>query len=229
MKRLLLSLGFTGLLFFVTNCSSTKVINQTIPIFPKADIASDEEVYTPHLKADRKNFFPETSPETRWVDSIYNQMAFDEKVGQLFMIAAYSNKNETHAQDLDKLITKYKVGGLIFFQGGPNRQAKLTNRFQAKSKTPMLIGIDAEWGLSMRIDSTHTYPWNMTLGAIKDNSLIERMGMQMADQSKRLGIHFTFGPVVDINTNPKNPIIGNRSFGETKENVAAKAVAYMRG
>ena len=164
-----------------------------------------------------------------WVDSTYNSLSFEEKVGQLFMIAAYSNKKEDHAQDLDKLITKYKIGGLIFFQGGPNRQAKLTNRFQAKSKIPMLIGIDAEWGLSMRIDSTHAYPWNMTLGAIKDNSLLEKMGMQMADQSKRLGIHFTFGPVVDINTNPKNPIIGNRSFGETKENVAEKALAYMRG
>ena len=164
-----------------------------------------------------------------WVDSTYKTLSFEEKVGQLFMIAAYSNKNEAHAQDLDKLISKYKIGGLIFFQGGPNRQAKLTNRFQAKSKIPMLIGIDAEWGLSMRIDSTHSYPWNMTLGAIKDNSLLEKMGMQMADQSKRLGIHFTFGPVVDINTNPKNPIIGNRSFGETKENVAEKAVAYMRG
>jgi beta-glucosidase-like glycosyl hydrolase/CubicO group peptidase (beta-lactamase class C family) len=170
-----------------------------------------------------------TQSQQIWVDSTYNSLSFEEKVGQLFMIAAYSNKNEAHAQDLDKLITKYKVGGLIFFQGGPNRQAKLTNRFQEKSKIPMLIGIDAEWGLSMRIDSTHTYPWNMTLGAIKDNSLLERMGMQMADQSKRLGIHFTFGPVVDINTNPKNPIIGNRSFGETKENVAEKAVAYMRG
>ncbi len=168
-------------------------------------------------------------PEKIWVDSIYNSLSFEEKVGQLFMIAAYSNKNESHAQDLDKLVTKYKIGGLIFFQGGPARQAKLTNRFQAKSKIPMLIGNDAEWGLSMRIDSTHTYPWNMTLGAIKDNSLIEKMGIQMADQCKRLGIHFTFGPVVDINTNPKNPIIGNRSFGETKENVTEKALAYMKG
>ncbi|SEP63182.1 glycoside hydrolase family 3 N-terminal domain-containing protein [Flavobacterium urocaniciphilum] len=170
-----------------------------------------------------------TQSEQVWVDSTYNSMSFDEKVGQLFMIAAYSNKKEDHAQDLEKLITKYKIGGLIFFQGGPNRQAKLTNRFQAKSKIPMLIGIDAEWGLSMRIDSTHSYPWNMTLGAVQDNSLIEKMGKQMAAQSKRLGIHFTFAPVVDINTNPLNPIIGNRSFGETKENVAEKSVAYMNG
>ena len=122
------------------------------------------------------------------------------------MVAAYSNKNEVHAQDLEKLITQYKIGGLIFFQGGPVRQAKLTNRFQSQSKIPLLIGNDAEWGFSMRLDSTVKYPWNMTLGAIQDNKLIEKMGAQMAKQSKRLGVHFTFGPVVDINTNPNNPI-----------------------
>lgn len=167
--------------------------------------------------------------QQRWVDSVYKKMTFDEKVGQLFMVAAYSNKDEAHFEAIDKLVADYKVGGLIFFQGGPVRQANLTNRFQSKAKIPMLIGIDAEWGLSMRLDSTYKYPWNMTLGAIKDNSLIEKMGEQMAEQSKRLGIHFTFSPVVDINTNPNNPIIGNRSFGETREIVTDKALAYMNG
>lgn len=109
------------------------------------------------------------------------------------------------------------------------RQAKLTNRYQAKSKVPLFIGIDAEWGLSMRLDSTYRYPWNMTLGAVQDMKLIEKAGNQMAKQSKRMGIHFNFAPVVDINTNPKNPIIGNRSFGETKENVTARAIALMKG
>ncbi|WP_396188993.1 glycoside hydrolase family 3 N-terminal domain-containing protein [Flavobacterium sp.] len=171
----------------------------------------------------------DSNQQKKWVDSLYNSMTFEEKVGQLFMVAAYSNKKEDHAQDLDKLIAKYKIGGLIFFQGGPVRQALLTNRFQAQSKIPMLIGNDAEWGFSMRLDSTVKYPWNMTLGAIQDNKLIEKMGAQMAKQSKRLGVHFTFGPVVDINTNPNNPIIGNRSFGEDKLNVTAKALAYMKG
>nr|WP_298658285.1 glycoside hydrolase family 3 N-terminal domain-containing protein [uncultured Flavobacterium sp.] len=168
-------------------------------------------------------------PEPVWVDSIYNSLTFDEKVGQLFMVAAYSNKNEIHAQDLEKLISQYKIGGLIFFQGGPVRQAKLTNRFQSQSKVPLLIGNDAEWGFSMRLDSTIKYPWNMTLGAVQDMKLIEKMGMQMAKQAKKLGVHFTFGPVVDINTNPSNPIIGNRSFGEDKENVTKRALAYMKG
>lgn len=171
----------------------------------------------------------DTNHQKKWVDSVYNSLTFEEKVGQLFMVAAYSNKKEDHFNDIDKLISDYKIGGLIFFQGGPVRQAKLTNRYQAKSKVPLLIGIDAEWGLSMRLDSTVKYPWNMTLGAIKDVKLIENMGSQMAQQCKRLGVHFTFGPVVDINTNPNNPIIGNRSYGELKENVSEKALAYMKG
>jgi beta-N-acetylhexosaminidase len=167
--------------------------------------------------------------QNQWVDSVYNQLSFEERVGQLFMVAAYSNKNEAHNKSIDELVEKYKIGGLIFFQGGPVRQAKLTNRYQAKAKVPLLIGIDAEWGLSMRLDSTYRYPWNMTLGAVKDYNLIEQMGKQMAEQSKRMGIHFNFAPVVDINTNPKNPIIGNRSFGEDKFNVTKAAIALTKG
>ncbi|MDV6166827.1 glycoside hydrolase family 3 N-terminal domain-containing protein [Flavobacterium sp. DG1-102-2] len=167
--------------------------------------------------------------EKKWVDSIYNGLSFQERVGQLFMVAAYSNKDSTHVRGVDKLITDYKIGGLIFFQGGPVRQAKLTNRFQKKSKIPLFIGIDGEWGLSMRLDSTYRYPWNMTLGAVQDMKLIEKMGQQMAIQAKRMGIHFNFAPVVDINTNPVNPIIGNRSFGEDKFLVTERASALMRG
>lgn len=167
--------------------------------------------------------------EKQWVDSLYNQMSFEERVGQLFMVAAYSNKNEDHFSEIDFLIEKYKIGGLIFFQGGPVRQVNLTNRFQLKSKTPLFIGIDAEWGLSMRLDSTHRYPWNMTLGAVQDFGSINQMGKQMGKQAKRMGIHFVFAPVVDINTNPLNPIIGNRSFGEDKINVANASNAFMQG
>lgn len=215
-------------LFLVTNCSSTKN-KSTAVLFPKVDLALDEEVYIPHLKSDRKNFFPETSAETRWVDSIYNQMSFNERVGQLFMVAAYSNKDSTHVADIEKLIRDYKIGGLIFFQGGPMRQARMTNNYQSLSKTPLFIGIDAEWGLSMRIDSTFRYPFNMTLGAIKDLKLVEKVGVSLAKESKRMGIHFNFAPVLDINTNPKNPIIGYRSFGENKVNVTEHAIALMNG
>lgn len=165
----------------------------------------------------------------QWVDSVYNQMSFNEKVGQLFMVAAYSNRDEKHINDLLELVKSRNIGGVIFFQGGPGRQANMTNRLQAASKLPLFVGIDAEWGLGMRLDSTYVYPWNMTLGAVQKNDLLEQMGNQMAEQSKRMGIQFMFAPVVDININPLNPIIGNRSFGESKENVAEKAVALMRG
>ena len=231
MKRLLFGIGLcTGLLFLVTNCSSTK--NITTPIIPVAEPTAevvtpiDETAYQSHLK---KNFFPETALETHWVDSIYNQMTFDEKVGQLFMIAAYSNKDTIHTNAVEKLVRNYKVGGLIFFQGGPMRQARLTNKYQSIAKVPLFIGIDAEFGLSMRIDSTFHYPYNMTLGAIKDLKLVEKAGTSMGKESKRMGVHFNFAPVLDINTNPKNPIIGYRSFGENKVNVTEHAIALMDG
>jgi beta-N-acetylhexosaminidase len=171
----------------------------------------------------------ESEGQKKWVDSVYNQLTFDEKIGQFFMVSAYSNKDSIHIKNIDKLVTDYKVGGLIFFQGGPGRQARLTNRYQSKSKLPLFIAIDGEWGLGMRLDSTYRFPWNMTLGAIKNKQLIERVGEQMGKHSNRMGIQFNFGPVLDINTNPKNPIIGFRSFGETKENVAESALAMMKG
>lgn len=176
-----------------------------------------------------QQFFPTTEAQSRWVDSLYNQMSLEQKLGQLFMVAAYSNKNEAHARSIDSLIINQKIGGVIFFQGGPVRQARLTNRFQANAKVPLFVGIDAEWGLAMRLDSTYAFPWNMTLGAIQDLALIEEMGERMAKHSKRMGIHFNFAPVVDVNTNPLNPIIGNRSFGEDPENVAQKAIALTKG
>ncbi len=219
------------LAFFITNCTVYKVavakntsIKDTIHKFNKADLGTA-------TKSGKDNFpfMKDSDAETKWVDSVYNQMDFNAKVGQLFMIAAYSNKDSVHVNSIDKLIRDYKIGGLIFFQGGPLRQARLTNRFQSKSKLPLFIGIDAEWGLSMRLDSTYRFPWNMTLGAIKDKNLLEKVGVQMGRESKRMGIHFNFSPVLDINTNPKNPIIGFRSFGEDKDNVSASAIAMMKG
>jgi len=169
------------------------------------------------------------TPQQVWVDSVYNQMTFDERVGQLFMVAAYSNRDEKHVNSLIDLVKNQNIGGVIFFQGGPGRQARITNKLNANSKLPLFVGIDAEWGLGMRLDSTYVYPWNMNLGAIQDMSLIEMMGKQMGEQAKRAGVHFNFAPVVDININPKNPVIGNRSFGESKENVTERAIALVKG
>ncbi|MBP8793683.1 MAG: serine hydrolase [Lutibacter sp.] len=167
--------------------------------------------------------------QTKWVDSILKNMTVEQKIGQLFMAQAYSNKNEKHAVSIDSLIVKYHIGGLIFMQGTPAKQVELTNRYQKEAKTPLLIGFDGEWGLDMRLDNTYRFPWNMTIGAIRDNSLVEKFGEQLGKHCKRVGIHINFAPVVDVNTNPNNPIIGNRSFGESRENVTEKSLAFVKG
>ena len=173
-------------------------------------------------------FAEDHSSQKAWVDSIYDSMNLKQKVGQLFMASIWS-KNENEADTVRKLIKENHIGGLIFSKGGPVQQAHLTNEFQEMSDVPLLIGMDAEWGLSMRLDSTYALPWNMTLGAIQNNKLIEDAGAAISRHTRRLGVHFNFAPVVDINTNPDNPIIGNRSFGEDKTNVTEKALAFMNG
>ncbi|MEZ4797869.1 MAG: glycoside hydrolase family 3 N-terminal domain-containing protein [Flavobacteriaceae bacterium] len=167
--------------------------------------------------------------QQKWVDSLYQSMTLKEKVGQLFMIMVFSSQDDKTHQSVIKEIKDNHIGGIIYSKGGPIRQAKLNNLYQASSKVPLMIGMDAEWGLGMRLDSTYSFPWNMTLGAIKDNKLIERTGKHIGEHNKRLGVHFNFAPVVDINTNPKNPIIGNRSFGEDRDNVTEKSLAFMKG
>ena len=164
-----------------------------------------------------------------WVDSLMTTMTIDQKIGQLFMVQAYSNLDQKHEDFISELIRKYHVGNLIFMQGTPTKQAVLTNKYQALSKVPLLIGIDGEWGLDMRLKNTFRYPWNMTLGAIQENSFIEQFGQRVGAHCKRLGIHINFAPVVDINTNPDNPIIGNRSFGENKMIVTDKSIAFTKG
>ena len=171
----------------------------------------------------------EVLPENDWTDQVLRDLSLDEKIGQFFMVATYSNRDESHYQYIEKLIREYRIGGLLFFQGGPYRQATLTNRYQAQSKVPLFIGIDGEWGLGMRLDSTLEFPKQMTLGAVTNNQLIYRMGSEIGAQCKRLGIHINFAPVSDINSNPENPVIGIRSFGEDRSNVASKAIAYMKG
>ncbi|MFT6849321.1 MAG: beta-N-acetylhexosaminidase [Sphingobacteriales bacterium] len=165
----------------------------------------------------------------KWADQTLKSMTLDEKIGQLFMVAAYSNRDKAHEESLAKLITENHIGGLIFFQGGPVRQALMQNRLQAQSKIPLMIGMDAEWGLGMRLDSTMNFAKQMTLGAHPNGDLIYEMGAEIARQCKRLGVHVNFAPVVDVNNNPNNPVINYRSFGENKELVAQYGIAYMKG
>ena len=167
--------------------------------------------------------------EKSWVDSVYASLSPDQRLGQLFMVAAYSNKDEKHYQEIDTLVMRYGIGGLMFMQGGPVRQAKLTNRFQGEAKVPMLIAMDAEWGLDMRLDSSMHFARQMTLGALDDEKYIYLMAREIALKMKRLGISVSFSPVMDVNVNPANPVIGSRSFGESKEEVTKRGIAYIKG
>ena len=167
--------------------------------------------------------------KSQWADSVLELLTLDEKIGQLFMVSAYSNKSAKHEDYIAKLVKKYKIGGLMFLQGGPKRQAKLTNYYQSISKIPLMIALDAEWGVAMRLDSALRFPWQMTLGATSDSNLIYEMGAEIARQCKLIGVNINFAPVVDVNSNPNNPIINNRSFGEDYKKVSSLSLAYMQG
>lgn len=176
-----------------------------------------------------KNFLHASTAQELWVDSVFNKLKRRDKVAQLFFIRAHTDKGKAYEAAVAETIKKYHVGGLVFFQGGPGRQVALTNTYQKISKVPLLIAMDAEWGLGMRLDSTISYPYQMTLGAIRDTNLIYEMGQKIAKDFKRIGMHINFAPVVDVNNNPSNPVINYRSFGDNKFNVAAKASSYMLG
>ncbi len=171
-----------------------------------------------------------TAPEQRWVDSVYASMSQDERIGQLFMIRAHSDLGADHIASVEKQIREYHVGGLCFFQGTPEKQLELTNTYQALSRLPLMVSMDAEWGLGMRLpDQTISYPKQLALGAIRNNQLIYDMGAEIARQMHRLGVNVSFSPVLDINNNPNNPVIATRSFGEDRYNVTAKGYMYMKG
>lgn len=180
------------------------------------------------LKAEAAVVPFDTPESARWADSVLATLSPAERIAQMFMVSSWSNKDSAHIREIRKLIEDWGIGGVIFFQGGPVRQALLTNDYQQRSKIPLLIGIDGEWGLSMRLDSTVRYPRQMTLSAMRNDSMIFRMGTEIARQLNRMGIHINFSPDVDVNNNPLNPVIGSRSFSDDPGLVARRALYYQR-
>ena len=170
-----------------------------------------------------------TAARNHWVDSVYNKLSEEEQIGQLFMIAAYSGGKNYNEEQVTKLITDHQAGGLIFMQGGPIRQAMLTNKYQHLAQVPLLIAMDAEWGIGMRLDSLKNYPREMMLGATRDTELVYHVGASIALQCKRLGVNIDFAPDVDVNNNAANPVINSRSFGEDKVWVSRLGIAFMQG
>ena len=165
----------------------------------------------------------------KYADSLYAKLSMDERIGQLYIVALYTNKDQNHILGVRKLVEQERIGGIILMQDDAEQEIALVNEFQKKSRVPMLFGMDAEWGLYQRIKTAHKFPWAMTLGAIQDNNLVYEMASKIAEDAKKMGIYWNFAPVVDVNTNPKNPIIGNRSFGSDVQNVIAKSLAYAQG
>lgn len=168
-------------------------------------------------------------PKQKWVDSVYKKLNTDERIGQLFMVAAYSGGPKANQDVIETLVKNHQIGGLIFMQGGPIRQANLTNKYQAMAQVPLLLSMDAEWGLGMRLDSVMNLPRQMMIGATRDTNLMYQVGKAVAYQCRRMGVHVNFAPDVDINNNANNPVINSRSFGENKYLVTQLGRAYMKG
>lgn len=178
----------------------------------------------------RDAFIPFINTQHAWVDSVFNTLSQRDKVAQLFMVRAHTNLGQRYIDSVADVVQREQLGGIVLFQGGPVRHAQVINRYQRLSKVPLLVAFDGEWGLGMRMaDSTISFPYQMALGAVQNEALIYQMGLEIARDFKRLGLNVNFAPVVDINNNPRNPVINFRSFGENKRNVARKGLAYMRG
>ncbi len=181
------------------------------------------------LSVNAQKFYEKTPAAERWVKKKFRKLSKDERIAQLMIIRAHSNLGPEHVAEVTELIKKYNVGGLCFFQGGPVRQALLTNMYQSIAKTPLLISIDGEWGLGMRLDSVINYPRQLMMGATPDAKLIYEFGKAVGEQCKRMGIQVNYAPDVDVNNNPMNPVINDRSFGEDKYKVALYGIQYMKG
>lgn len=183
----------------------------------------------PAAKAQKKTYLETLAEPNEWVDSVFKKLSKRQKIAQMFFVRAHTNFGKAYEDSIGKVIRKERIGGLVFFQGGPGRQVILTNQYQKLARVPLLITSDGEWGLGMRLDSTISYPYQMALGAVQNKDLLYKMGLEVAKDYKRIGMHMNLAPDVDVNNNPKNPVINFRSFGENKYNVANKAAAYMKG
>lgn len=181
-------------------------------------------------KTTETSFVSFINQEHAWVDSVFNSLTPKERIAQLFMVRAHSNLGQSYIDSVARVIEEEQLGGVVVFQGTPEGHVEMINRYQKLTKVPLLTSIDGEWGLGMRLpDEAISYPYQMTLGAIQEDELLRKMGNEIGKDLKRMGIHFNFAPTVDINNNPKNPVIGFRSFGDDKYKVTDKSEAYTNG
>lgn len=170
------------------------------------------------------------SPEGRaWVDSVYTTLTPRQRVAQLFVPHLVISDNAAGRATLDRLCATDGVGGILLGKGTIASYAALINYAQSKSRVPLMVTLDGEWGLAMRLTDAPRYPYNMALGAIRDPRLLYDYGREVARECRELGIHVDFAPVLDVNSNPSNPVIGFRSYGENPRTVSRLGVAFSRG
>lgn len=196
----------------------TNIIFFTFYLFTIALTAQTETNF--HRQADQINM-------NRWVDSVYNGLTLDEKIGQLFMPIVESGNN--WKTRIAGYINEQKIGGVLFSKGTLAGQAEMTNYIQRIAKTPLFVALDGEWGLSMRLNDAPKFPRNRIIGAVQDEEILKQYGKEVARQCREMGIHINFAPSVDVHSNPDNPVIGSRSFGEDPGNVAKRGIAFARG
>ena len=224
----LLLASFTGIHGHQTSDAAAVSQPHEPPVEPLEDQAG--EIASPISEATEKTqarLLQDYS--THWVDSVYASLTMDQRIAQLLMIRVHTDQDQAYYDRKVQEVARHNIGGVAFFRGGPARQAQLTNRLQQAAATPLLIAMDAEWGLAMRLDSTISFPRQMTLGAIQDEAMIYMMGLEVGRQLNRMGVHMNFAPVIDVNNNQANPVINFRAFGEDRKQVARRGAAYMKG
>jgi beta-glucosidase-like glycosyl hydrolase/CubicO group peptidase (beta-lactamase class C family) len=221
-------LPFLSLLLGLISAADASAQRRTPPAASSKASRAASKTTAPKLRNQPVPFARQLS-SSRWVDSVMKTLTPDQRVAQLFMVAAYSNRKRIDEDSISTLIKQYGIGGMVFFQGGPVRQSRLLNRYQSQSRVPLLVAMDAEWGVGMRLDSVQRFPYQMSMGGIRDNQLFYDMGTEVAAQFRRLGMHVNFAPVVDVNNNAANPVIGFRSWGENRQSVTEKSYLYMKG
>ncbi len=208
----------TTTLFSASGVLLVGMVLQWLFIQPKSEVRNAFQVQKPKF----------LSVSEVWADSIMKRMTREQKIAQFFMVAAYSDK-KNNEKELNTWIEQHGIGGVIFFQGDTEAQKAMTQRLQAKSKVPLLVGMDAEWGPAMRLSDSRKFPYQLTMAAANDEKLTKELAYWIGRECADLGVHLNFAPVADINTNPKNPIIGFRAFGENPRHVAEHTVAFVQG
>ena len=198
-------------------------------LLSEAQNVSAPRFSTPRGEASFLHAMKDDAACRQWVDSVMQTLSLRERIGQLFIYTIAPTQDKPNVDLLRRVVKDYKVGGLLFSAGEVPNQVALTNLAQEWADVPLMITLDGEWGLAMRLKETPRFPRNMVLGCIAADSLLYEYGREVARECREMGIHVNFAPVADVNINPSNPVINTRSFGEDPANVARKVVAYARG